>query len=210
MSQTDPMGDAPKEPETSTDAGMQDLEVPAAQAIPSAAPAAPAAAPSAPSGPRVFPQHFTLLLGTTAISLGCLGIWERAAICGADMRGVESISGSFVFLFGVYSFVVAVLNILQGRLRVGSAALAGFLALYVAIREIIRIAGLEAFRGFGDLEKNYPVIQERAEVFLGQIGPGLYLTLFGGLMIIWIFLKALVSKGPAQPAAAASPRRARR
>lgn len=218
MSQTDPnAGQNPSEttgaagePETSTDAGAPaDLELPAAPPSPEAPPAA-GAAPAAPTGPRVFPQHFKLLLGTTAVALGCMGVWERPEVTGRVLHGTDSISGSFIFLFAVYSFVVSVLNILQGRLRVGSAAITGLLGLYFGIRELVRIIGLEGFQHFGDIRKRPGLaIQDAIEVFLGQIGPGLYLVLFGGLVIIWIFFKALTTKGPSAPAAP-PPRRARR
>lgn len=203
------------EPETNTEGDVSPLELKGEPAsgtgIPVAPPivaAAPAPAPAAPAGPRVFPQHYTLLFGTLAVALGSLLVWERAAVCGVDVAGTQMIRGSILLLLGTYSAIVAILNILQGRLRVGSAALTGLLALYFTIEHIVkRITKAPAFKKFGDFEG---ALQTRIEKFIGQFGPGELLVMLGGAVIMLIFLKAFLPGKSSAEAPAPTSRRPRR
>jgi len=107
--------------------------------------------------------------------------------------------------------------------RPASSLLSMFVALYFAIKSMVRVAGLDevkavipgttqevvispGFMYFGDATHKHG-IQEGVEVFLAQFGPGIYLNLLGGAVIFWMFVKAMFfSKKKAQEPA---PRRRR-
>jgi len=52
-----------------------------------------------------------------------------------------------------------------------------------------------------------PSVQDGINAWLGQIGPGVWLTLLGGVIILFVFLKAIFGCKKKAPAAAASTRR---
>lgn len=201
---TDDLENLP-DPDTDTGEG----KFPAMEAIPVAEPPAEApAAPAAPEGPRIFPQQYTMLFANTCILVGTLTVWERGIVTGkADLYGYQSIGGSFVLAASAYCILVGVVGLIRGGMRLGSSLLSSFFALYFAISSMLRLPRLEGFQPYGDLEDKYGGSTVGAvKAFLPQWGPGHYMCLFGGAVIIWMFLKAFFPKKKAQEAA---PRRRR-
>ena len=77
-------GEESRDPDTSTEDQIGDLEIAAPEeSVPVAGAAPPDAPPAGPPGPRTFPQHYTLLLGSIFIFVGAISVWERAAPCWA-------------------------------------------------------------------------------------------------------------------------------
>ncbi|MGQ0614447.1 MAG: hypothetical protein ACT4PV_11990 [Planctomycetaceae bacterium] len=201
------------EPETNPDAG-QDLELGAPQPnIPQALPLAAPAAPAGPPGPRVYPQHYSLLLGSTLVAVGCLSSWHRSGIFGAELSGLSMISGTFLFALALYSVLVAILNIVEGRLKgMGGAFLTGFFAIYFAYRTMSRTWSHERYLSMGAIkEQPGQNLKSSFEAWIGQFGPGPLIALLGGVILLSIFLKAFLPGRKAAPEAAqaASTRRRR-
>ncbi len=201
------------EPETNPDAG-QDLEIgdpsPSfTQPLPIAAPAAP----GGPPGPRVYPQHYSLLLGSTMVAVSCLAAWHRSTIFGTDLNGLAMISGTFLFALAVYSVLVAILNIVEGRLKgMGSAFLTGFFAIYFAYRAMSRTWSHDLYLSMGTIkEQPGQNLKTAFETWIGQFGPGPLIALLGGFILLSIFLKAFLPgrKGAPEAAASSSSRRRR-
>jgi len=91
-------------------------------------------------------------------------------------------------------------------MRLGSSLLSSFFALYFAIKSILRVTHLDGFQLFGDL-KDKLGFQEGVNTFFAQLGPGIYLNLLGGAVILWMFIKAMFFSKKKTPAPA--PRRRR-
>jgi hypothetical protein len=179
-------------PEPDTDTGEG---VPAMEAIPVAEPEAPAApAASAAQGPRIFPQQFTMLFANTCILVGTLTVWERGTVTNLpDRYGFTMIGGAFVLAISAYCVLTGLIGLIRGGVRFASTLLSGFFGLYFGIKSLIRLVRLENFLLYGDFKETMGT-QTAVEAFLGQIGPGIYLNLLGGLVIIWMFLKAMFGK----------------
>ena len=208
MSDEDKNDDLEKLPDPDTDTG--EGKFPAMEAIPVAEPesAAPPAAPAAAEGPRVFPQQYTMLFANTCIVVGALTVWERGFVTGTgDLYGFQSIGGSFVLASAAYCILVGLVGLIRGGMRLGSSLLSSFFALYFAISSMLRLPKLEGFQPYGNLVDKYGGSSVGAvKAFLPQFGPGHYLCLFGGAVIIWMFIKAMFfSKKATEPA----PRRRR-
>ena len=153
----------------------------------------------------MYPQQYWLLLGCLAISIGCLTVWERAHVTGRDVYGFQMIVGAFTLLFGAFGVVEAVLGILQGRLRVVGAFAAGLLGLLYGLKAFSRIVSHEGFRSYAALgDDGAGTHQAVLATWIGQIGPGVWLTLFGALVIAGVFARALLA--PAKPAGRTSSR----
>ena len=102
-------------------------------------PPPPGPPPGVPSGPRVFPQHFSLLFGAAAIFVGAASVWERTPVFPAEIRGTEMISGAFLLAFAGYCLIVGALNVMTGRLQGMLASfVAGLSALYFGISGLWR------------------------------------------------------------------------
>ena len=209
-----PEGEGEENLNPDTDTGDEGL-APIAPAIPVAPvvesepePPAEEAPPPAPSGPRVFPQQYTMLFANTCILMGCLTIWERAHVTGMDIYGFHMIGGSIVAAFAAYAVLAGVVGLVRGGVNFLSTLGTGFFALYFAIKTLLRTVDADKFEYFGDLREKLGV-QEAVNVFLGQIGPGVWLNLFGGAIIILMFLKAMFG-GKKKEAPAPARRRGRR
>jgi hypothetical protein len=205
-------------PEPDTDSE----DMPAAEAIPVAEPLAPAP-PAAPTGPRIFPQQYTMLFANTLILVGALTVWERSSVTGRpDLLGIVSIGGAFVAAFSAYCVLTGLVSLVRGGVRFGSTLLSGFFAVYFAIKSMVRIMRFDevtvtgpggtdlviapGFRYFGDFKEQLGT-QGAVDALLGQFGPGQYLTLLGGLIIMLMFLKAMF--GGKKKAPEPAPRRRR-
>ena len=209
-----------KDPDTDTgDEGVEggeDYSVP--KAVPVAGPsaaseldAAPAPPPPAPAAPRVFPQQYTLLFASTCMLAGALTVWERQSVTGnPDMYGFQMIGGGLVFAWALYCVITGLVGLIRGGVRFGAPLLTAFFAIYFAIRSILRLTRLDGFEYYGDLKQNLG-LQEGLNTFLGQLGPGIWLELFGGLVIFWLFFKAMFfGKKKEEPAPARGGRGGRR
>ncbi len=202
---TDDLENLP-EPDTDTGSGR----FPAMEAIPVAEPVSPAPPPAttAPDGPRIFPQQYTMLFANVCILVGTLTVWERHHVTGQpDLYGYVSIGGAFVMAASAYCVLVGIVGLFNGRMRLGSSLMSSFFALYFAIQSMIRLAGVEEVKGllpgttqevvvvpgfqlFGDLHDKLG-IQGGVNAFIAQFGPGLYLNLLGGIIIMLMFIKAM-------------------
>jgi len=210
-------------PDPDTDTGEK---FPAMEAIPvaeaSAPDAPPAAAPAAGEGPRIFPQQYKMLFANTCILVGTLTVWERRHVTGhEDLYGFVSIGGAFVLACAAYCILVGVVGLIRGGMRLGSSLLSSFFALYFAIKSMVRViridevkamvAGQEVvvvpgFQLWGDVYDKYG-LQRGVEVFLAQFGPGIYLNLLGGAVILWMFVKAMFFSKKKTPEPASRRRR---
>ena len=175
---------------------------PVQPAIPVAEPAfsespPPAAPAGPPPGPRIYPQQYTLLFANTMILVGCLTVWERAHVAGRDFYGYEMIGGAFVLAWAAYSMLASVVGLVRGGVNMFGSLGTGFFALYFAVRNLLHTIGLENFKYFGDFKDLG--FQAQINAFLGQIGPGIYLNLIGGGVILLLFLKAMFGGKKKEP-----------
>jgi len=207
-------------PDTNTDDEIGGLDIPnpeVQEAIPVAesAPApAPAdttqpAPPPPPAGPRVFPQHYSLLFGAVVVLVGALSAWERAGIFGVEITGIDMISGTLLIAMALYCVIVGVINIITGRLRgMFASFLTGVIALYLAIKAYMRTIDQDPFQPYSTL-KELPGESWRSAInlWVGQFGPGVWITLIGGALLTGVFLKAIVPGGKKQDAAGVAPAR---
>ena len=235
-----------KDPDTNTDDNLGDLELskpsfpetlPVAEAdSPGEEPQAGEPPPAAPAGPSTFPQHYTLLFGSILVMVSGLAVWERAHVFGVEVSGLQMISGTFLFAFGLYTALVGMLNILHGRLRGMMASfITGAAGLFLGIKAAFRTyaQGLHLEHGeiaaflktqaipdrdpFASDPTSFPnaaleKLQTQQEViyyWLGQWGPGIWLSILGGSLIVWVFLKAFLPSKKAKPAPAPSRARGR-
>ncbi len=179
-------------PDPDTDTGGE--KFPAMEAIPVAEPSAPDPPPAAPAeGPRIFPQQYTMLFANTCILAGTLTVWERRVLLRAgteDLYGFQSIGGAFVMAASAYCVLVGMVGLVRGGMRLASSLLSSFFALYFGVKSILTVTALEGFQLFGDLKDSLG-FQKAVNSFLGQIGPGVYLNLLGGAVILWMFVKAM-------------------
>ncbi len=177
---------------------------------------APPPPPEPSAGPRTFPQQYTLLFGCVVVLVASLSVWEREAVFGRDIRGSDMISGCFLLAFALHSVIVQILGLIQGRLKLMATFMTGFLALYVGVGAFMRTGSRSAFRSLEQIREAAPdgsSYQQTYYDYLGQYGPGVWLALFGGLVLIWVFLKPFIlpsgkKKEPA-PAPARGGRRRR-
>ena len=189
---TDDLENLP-DPDTDTGEG----KFPAMEAIPVAEPegprpGAPGAPPASPEGPRVFPQQYTMLFANTCILVAALTVWERGFVTGKpDLYGFQSIGGSFVMAAAAYCVLVGIVGLIRGGMRLGSSLLSSFFALYFAISSMLRVSRLDGFKTYGDLKDELNSTVNAMKTFLPQFGPGQYMCLFGGAVIIWMFIKAM-------------------
>jgi hypothetical protein len=222
-------------PDTNTDDEIGGLDIPnpeVREAIPvaegapveSSPPASEdeAPPPPAPTGPRVFPQHYSILFGSVVVLVGAMSVWERAHVFGVDVSGPQMISGTLLIAMALYCVIVGVINIITGRLRgMFAVFLTGVFALYLSIKGYMRTLDADAVvseggetlvRGFlsRDQIKTLPgehSFQLDLTTWVSQFGPGVWITLIGGILITLVFLKAIVGggkKGEAAPAAASN------
>jgi len=205
-----PPSEEMQDPDTDTGSEEEELEIP--KAIPVAEPSVsePEPEPAAPMAgpPRVDPKYYTFFLASTLMLAGTLTVWERSSITGSpDLYGFQSIGGGFVFALSGYCVLTGIVSLIRGGLRFGIPLLTGFLAAYFAILDIVAQTKLEGFKYLGNFTEEMGAL-EGFKGFLRQLGPGIYLCLFGGLLILWLFIKALFfgSKKPEE----AAPRRRRR
>jgi hypothetical protein len=132
-----------------------------------------------------------MLFANTCILAGTLTVWERHHVTGQpDLYGFTSIGGAFVMAASAYCVLVGLVSLVRGGMRLGSSLLSSFFALYFAIKSILRVTGLDGFQLFGDL-KDQLGFQQAVNTFFAQLGPGIYLNLLGGAVIIWMFVKAM-------------------
>jgi hypothetical protein len=188
-----------------TDTG--DIEVPAAIPVAEAAGGGAQPPPAEPAGPRVFPQHYSILLGASLVLVGAFTVWEREHVFGKEIRGPDMISGAFLLAMALYTLVVGMLNVVGGRLRgMLGAFVTGVASIYLAVGKMIDTQGAAHFRGWSDFKEGS--IQDKVSGFVGQFGPGVWLSLLGGLWIVLVFVKAIFGgKKTAAPASAAASRR---
>jgi len=203
--------DLEKLPDPDTDTTGE--KFPVMEAIPVADAAAPAPPPASPpvaegaAQPRVFPQQYTMLFANVCILVGTLTVWERHNVTGQpDLYGFVSIGGAFVMAASAYSVLVGVVSLIRGGVRLGSSLISSFFALYFGIKSILRVKNLDGFQLFGDLQDKLG-FQNAVNTFLAQLGPGIYLNLLGGLIIMLMFMKAMFFSKKKQPEVA--PRRRR-
>jgi hypothetical protein len=183
-------------PDPDTDTGEK---FPAMEAIPVAEPTAPATPPppapaGAPEGPRIFPQQYKMLFANTCILVGTLTVWERHQVTGMpDLYGFQSIGGAFVLAASGYCILVGVVSLIRGGMRLGSSLLSSFFALYFGISSMLRLYRHGNFLEYGDWTSppHNKGAQAAINALLGQFGPGHYLTLLGGAVILWMFIKAM-------------------
>jgi hypothetical protein len=179
----------------------------------------------------VFPQHYTILFGAVMVFVGAISVWERERIFGGVVIGSDTITGSFLLAMAIYTALVGVLNIVEGRLKgMLGAFVTGVTALWFGLRALVRTLNRPEFLSFSEIgdytekqaiperfaEGGFPAdalaeVTTRQEQFyswLGQIAPGVWWTVLGGILIVLVFLKALFGGGKKKaPAPAPSPRR---
>ncbi|MHC4223326.1 MAG: hypothetical protein ACYSUN_04995 [Planctomycetota bacterium] len=232
-----PEGEEPQNPDTNTDDEIDKLEVPEPVGQPAIPVAEEAAAPPPPAPaprPRVFPQHYTLLYGAVVTGIASLAVWERAHVFGVDISGPQMLSGMFLLAMATYCTIVGILNVLQGRLRGMLASfVTGVAALYFGIKAYFRTIEQDSFLSREDISRflsdnvipqqfrenmdAFPKAaldaietwQDKYIYWIGQFGPGVWLSLLGGLLIVLVFLKALVGGGKKKEEAPAQPARRR-
>jgi len=210
------MSEETTDPDTSTEDQIGDLELGPPEVTNEDVPVAGAAIPdlprAAPQGPRSFPQHYTLLLGSVFVLAASLTVWERGHVFGKTVSGPEMLSGTFLMAMAIYGVIVAILNIAQGRLRgMMSAFVTGAAALYLAILKYSATISQAHFLSRGEIKKldGIETQQDVWKHWIGQFGPGVWLSFIGGAIIVLVFLKAFFpSKKAAEPAP--PPRRRRR
>ncbi len=181
-------------PEPDTDTGGE--KFPAMEAIPVAEPESPGAPPptAEAGGPRVFPQQYTMLFANTCILVGALTVWERHHVTGQpDLYGFVSIGGAFVMAASAYCVLVGIVGLISGRMRLGSSLLSSFFALYFAILSMLRVYRLDGFLEYGDFKAPPHNLGAQGAInsVLSQFGPGHYLNLLGGAVILSMFIKAM-------------------
>lgn len=203
--------DLEKLPDPDTDTTGE--KFPVMEAIPVADAAAPAPPPASPpvaegaAPPRVFPQQYTMLFANVCILVGTLTVWERHHVTGEpDLYGFVSIGGAFVMAASAYCVLVGLVGLMRGGVRLASSLLSMFFALYFGIKAILRLTKLDGFQLFGDLHDKLG-FQNGVNAFLSQFGPGIYLNLLGGAVILLMFMKAMFFSKKKQPEVA--PRRRR-
>jgi hypothetical protein len=198
--------------------GLPQADEDVAQAVPVAPPvdsdpdlppAEPEAPPTVPTGPRIFPQQYTMLFANTFILVGCLTVWERAGITGRDLYGFQSIGGSIVTALAAYSVLAGMVGLVRGGVNFFATLGTGFFALYFAIKVMLRTIDHANFLYFGDLKEKFG-FQGALNTLLSQFGPGIHLCLFGGVIIVVMFFKAMFGGKKKEPAPAPARRRARR
>ena len=189
-----------------------------AQAVPVAPPVEPDVEPaleepppSPPSeGPRIFPQQYTMLFANTFILVGCLTVWERAGVTGRDLYGFQSIGGSIVMGLAAYSVLAGLVGLVRGGVNFFATLGTGFFALYFAIKVMLRTIEHDKFLPFGNLQEQYGT-QQAVNELLSEFGPGIHLCLFGGVIIVVMFLKAMFGgQKKKEPEPAPARRRGRR
>lgn len=203
--------DLEKLPDPDTDTSGE--KFPVMEAIPVADAAAPAPPPASPPAaeaaapPRVFPQQYTMLFANVCILVGSLTVWERHHVTGQpDLYGFQSIGGSLVLAASGYSILVGMVGLIRGGMRLGSSLLSGFLAVYFAVNSMLAVSRLDGFQPYGNLSDKYKFVMA-VKTFLPQFGPGQYLNLLGGAVILLMFVKAMFFSKKKQPEVA--PRRRR-
>lgn len=194
--------------------GLPPADEDVAQAVPVAPPVEtgfeePPPPPPPPSGPRIFPQQYTMLFANTCILVGCLTVWERAGITGRDLYGFQSIGGSIVMAFAAYSVLAGMVGLIRGGVNFFATLGTGFFALYFAIKVMLRTIDHGNFQYFGDLKEKLG-FQQGLNTLLSQFGPGIHLCLFGGLIIVVMFFKAMFGGKKKEPEPAPARRRGRR
>jgi hypothetical protein len=154
----------------------------------------PVPEPSPAAVPQVYEQQYWLLLGCVAISVGCLTVWEREHVCGKDVYGFQMITGAFILLFAVFGSIEGVLGILQGRLRVVGAFLAGLLGLIYGFMAFRRILSHDGFRPYGEVtDDGAATLGAAFASWAGQVGPGVWLTVFGAVVIAVVIGRAMLA-----------------
>ena len=239
---TDPKLEPNEGESPETDSGPQHIEV-----APPAVADAPPPAPAAPPAVRNVPEHFSLLFGLVCVFVGAMSVWEREHIFGMEIEGPDKIAGAILLALSGYAGIIAILNVLQGRMR-GVVAMftTAFFALYFggpAIYATIMTDGFVTMEEFKAVQtasdsRQPPPVPDRFRVdgfdiefpdktidamprswqtpiqySIGQFGPGPLLTTFGGLLILWVFLKGIFGgkkKAEPAPAPSSSGRRRRR
>ena len=207
------MTDETHDPDTGTDEDIGDLEIAGpADVTTEAAPTGGEAPPPGPPGPRAFPQHFSILLGASFVFVASQTYWERPHVFGTATPGTWMHSGTFLMALSLYVGLVGIINILQGRLAgMLSAFVLGIASLYLGIKKYMQTIDQDAFLSRPDIKEldSIETWQDVWKHWFGQFGPGVFLSIVGGTLIVMVFVKALFpSKKAAAPAP--SPRRRRR
>jgi hypothetical protein len=151
-----------------------------------------------------------MLFANTCILVGALTVWERAHVTGKpDLYGFQSIGGSFLLAAAGYCLLVGLVGLIRGGMRLGSSLLSSFFALYFAISSMLRVYRLEGFLEYGDFKSppHNMGLQTAINALLAQFGPGHYLCLLGGGVIIWMFVKAMFFSKKKAPEPASRRRR---
>jgi hypothetical protein len=184
-------------PDPDTDTGEK---FPAMEAIPVAEPSAPEAPPASAAaggeGPRIFPQQYKMLFANTCILVGALTVWERHVLLKSgpsDIYGFQTVGGALVLAASAYCILVGLVGLIRGGMRLGSSLLSSFFALYFAISSMLRVYRLETFLAYGDwtAPPHNKGAQAAVNALLAQFGPGHYLNVLGGAVILWMFVKAM-------------------
>lgn len=176
------------------------------------------APPAVPAGPRVFPEHYLLLLGSAMVLAATLSVWRRQGVFGYTLTGAMSIKRTFLMGLAIYGIAVGISNIATGRLRgMFMSFVLGVAALWLGIKEFLAFndeAIKPGFLGWTEMENwlkahggsNFQILSER---WFGQWGPGVWMSTIGGAIIVFVFLKAIFVGGKKKDAAPPPPQRRR-
>ncbi len=216
-------GEFETEPDTGTDETNDDLStepeiapaIPVADSVSATRDAEPEPALAA-AGPRVFSEHFWLLMGLGFVMAATASVWARPSIHGGiGLNGAQSIKITLLRGLAFYGLAVGIANIATGRLKaMGSTFVTGVLALWFGIKQMMQTWDQPACRGWSEMEKflkdgtGYNTKIHVTE-YLGQWGPGPWMSVLGGMLIVLVFLKAILFAKKQESAPAPSRRRRR-
>ncbi len=173
------------------------------------------AVPQGPAGPK---ESYRLLFGASFIVAGGLAVWQRATVFDGrvEVTGLDSVSVSLLFAFGLYTFLVGIANVVSGRLIPGmpAAFVTGVCGLWFGIRGFLTTWQQEGCLGWDEVGKNLQGTADegmlaQVRVWLGQFAPGPWAATLGGLVIVVVFLKAIFGGKKSPPPPPSTRRRSR-